>query len=143
MTRTEFLAVLDRLAAGWAAGNARAVAAEFADSVTYADPIRYRFGRRSELVPFFEPPPGGHSVVWHRRLFDEATQTGVAEYTYDGHRRYHGAALVEIDGDGRIADWREWQHVSELDWDRFVAGPADGPDASLSRGRRSRPRRSG
>lgn len=111
MTRSEFLALLDRLAAGWVAGDAAAVAAEFADEVRYGDPTRYRFRRRSELVPFFDPPPGGHSVVWHRWLFDEAAQAGVAEYTYVGHRRYHGAALVEIDGHDKIADWREWQHL--------------------------------
>lgn len=128
MTRTEFLALLERLAAGWAAGDAEAVAAEFADDVRYGDPTRYRFERRSELLPFFEPPPAGQSVVWHRRLFDEAAQAGVAEYTYEGHRRYHGAALVEIDEDDRIANWREWQHISDLDWDRFVAGPDPGSD---------------
>jgi hypothetical protein len=127
VTRSEFVALLDRLAAGWAAGDAEAVAAEFADEVRYGDPTRYRFGRRSELVPFFAPPPAGHSVAWHRRLFDEAAQAGVAEYTYEGHHRYHGAALVEIDADGKIADWREWQHTSELDWDRFVEGPEPVP----------------
>jgi hypothetical protein len=31
VTRTDFLALLDRLADGWAAGDAEAVAAEFAD----------------------------------------------------------------------------------------------------------------
>ncbi len=129
MTRAEFLAVLDRLAAGWAAGDAEAVAAEFAAAVRYADPMLYRFGRRADLVPFFEPPPSGHSVVWHRVLFDEAAQSGAVEYTYDGHRRYHGAAVVEVDGDGRIAAWFEWQHRSELDWDRFVGGPDRAPGA--------------
>jgi hypothetical protein len=128
VTRSEFVVLLDRLAAGWAAGDAESVAAEFADEVRYGDPTRYRFGRRSELVPFFEPPPGGHSVVWHRWLFDEAAQAGAVEYTYDGHHRYHGAALVAVDADGRIADWFEWQHLSELDWDRFVAGPVAASD---------------
>ena len=123
MTRAEFVALLDRLAVGWAAGDAEAVVAEFAEDVRYGDPTRYRFEASSDLVPFFEPPPAGHSVIWHRWLFDEAAQSGAAEYTYEGHRRYHGAALVEIDGDGKIVDWREWQHVSELDWDHFVAGP--------------------
>jgi hypothetical protein len=43
--------MLDRLAAGWAAGDAEAVAAEFAAEVRYAEPMLYRFGRRSDLVP--------------------------------------------------------------------------------------------
>jgi hypothetical protein len=128
LTRTEFGALLERLAVGWAGGDAEAVAAEFAGNVRYGDPTRYRFHGRSKLIPFFEPPPAGQSVVWHRWLFDEPAQSGVAEYTYEGHRRYHGAVLVEIDEAGRIADWREWQHVSELDWDRFVAGPASEPE---------------
>ncbi|MEO8228322.1 MAG: hypothetical protein ABI628_01025 [Chloroflexota bacterium] len=123
MTRTEFLALLDRLGDGWTRGDAEAVAAEFADEVRYGDPTRYRFGSRSELIPFFKPPPAGQSVAWHRRLFDESAQSGAAEYTYEGHRRYHGAVIVEIGADDKIADWREWQHVSELDWDRFANGP--------------------
>ena len=133
MTRAEFAALLDRLAVGWAAGGSGAVAAEFVENVRYADPTRYRFESRSGLIPFFEPPPGGHSVVWHRWLFDEVAQSGVAEYTYEGHRRYHGAVVVEVEADGKIAGWREWQHVSELDWDRFVAGPgADPADPGVS-----------
>ena len=123
MTRGEFEALLDRLAAGWAAGDSEAVAREFADDVVYGNPIRYRFESSAALVPFFEPPPGGHSVTWHRRRWDEAAQAGAVEYTYDGHRRYHGVALVDVGADGRIARWREFQHVSELDWDGFVAGP--------------------
>jgi hypothetical protein len=127
VTRAEFAALLDRLGVGWAAGDPEAVAAEFAENVRYGDPTRYRFESRSGLVPFFEPPPGGQSVVWHRWLFDEAAQSGVAEYTYEGHSRYHGAVLVVIGDDGRIAHWREWQHISGLDWDEFIAGPNSNP----------------
>jgi hypothetical protein len=130
MTRAEFLALLDRLADGWSSGDAEAVAAEFAATVTYGDPTRYRFESRADLVPFFEPPADGQSVVWHRPIFDEVAQIGAAEYTYEGHFRYHGAVLVVIGDDGRIADWREWQHVSELDWDEFVAGPGSNPDSA-------------
>ncbi|MCP6756532.1 nuclear transport factor 2 family protein, partial [Klebsiella pneumoniae] len=85
--------VLERLGAGWAAGDAAAVAGAFAAEVVYSDPTRYRFTRREDLLPFFEPPSGGHRVVWHRAIFDEATQTGAAEYTHEGHHRYHGAVL--------------------------------------------------
>jgi SnoaL-like domain len=124
MTRAEFISLLTRLGNAWSAGDAEAAAGCFADAVDYADPIRYRFRARAELVPFFEPPPGGHSTVWHRILFDEAAQAGAVEYTYTGHHRYHGAAILQVDPGGLIAAWREWQHVDDArDWDAFLADP--------------------
>lgn len=124
MTRTDLRAVLDRAAAGWAAGDARAVADCFAPDVEYLDPFRYRFTRREDLLHFFEPPPGGHQVTWHTVIWDDDAQTGVVEYTYEGHHRYHGAAVIRLDAAGRIALWREWQHLDdELDWDARVGGP--------------------
>jgi hypothetical protein len=123
MTRSEFDQLIMRLGSSWAAGDAVAAAACFAEGVDYADPTRYRFGSRAELELFFEPPPGGHRTDWHRMLFDEPAQTGVVEYTYVGHHRYHGAAIVEVDADGRIARWREWQHLDDRrDWEAFLAG---------------------
>ena len=84
--------------------------------------------RRDELLPFFEPPSGGHHVTWHTVLWDDSVQAGVVEYTYEGHHRYHGAALVRLGADGRITHWREWQHLDdERDWDARLAGPADDP----------------
>jgi hypothetical protein len=58
VTRDRFLAVLERARAGWAAGDAAAVADCFAEDVDYLDPYRYRFPRRVDLLPFFEPPRG-------------------------------------------------------------------------------------
>lgn len=116
--------MLARAAAGWAAGDAPAVADCFASEVEYLDPIRYRFERRADLLPFFEPPPGGHAVTWHDIFWDEERATGVVEYTYEGHHRYHGVAMVRLDGDGRIAVWREWQHLEDgRDWPSMLAGP--------------------
>ncbi len=43
----------------------------------------------------------------------------MAEYTYEGHHRYHGSVIARVSGD-TVVHWREWQHVSELDWDAFV-----------------------
>lgn len=124
MTRDDLRAILDRAAAGWAAGDATAVADCFAADVEYLDPFLYRFTRRDDLLPFFEPPPGGHHVTWHDVLWDDDAQTGVVEYTYEGHHRYHGAAVVRLDADGRIALWREWQHLDDaLDWDARLGGP--------------------
>lgn len=127
MTRALFLAVLDRAAAGWRAGDAAAVGDCFAEEVEYLDPYAYRFTRRADLLPFFEPPAGGHHVTWHSILWDDEAQTGVVEYTYEGDHRYHGAAIVRLDADGRIALWREWQHRDdELDWDSRLRGRREG-----------------
>jgi hypothetical protein len=123
MTRSDFEQLIARLGAAWAAGDAVEAAACFAETVDYADPTRYRFGSRAELELFFEPPPGGHETTWHRILFDEDANTGVVEYTYLGHHTYHGAAIVEVDEDGLIAAWREWQHLDDgRDWEAFLAG---------------------
>ena len=113
VTRDDLLAVLDRAASGWASGDAAAVADYFAADVEYIDPFLYRFERRDDLVSFFEAPPGGHHVTWHTVIWDEQVQTGSVEYTYEGHHRYHGHALVRLDDDGRIALWREWQHLDD------------------------------
>ena len=127
--RDGFRRLLQTMADGWNEGDAEKVAACFAERVSYADPIRYSFRTRAELLPFFEPPEGGQRTEWHRVVFDEVAQTGAAEYTYRGHRRYHGAVIVVV-GDGRVTHWREWQHVSELDWEAFVAGSQDSSDAA-------------
>lgn len=116
--------VLERAAAGWRDGDAAAVADCFAEVLDYIDPVRYRFERRADLLPFFEPPPGGHHVTWHTVVWDAASRSGAVEYTYEGLHRYHGAAMVHLDADGRIDLWREWQHVDdERDWDAMLLGP--------------------
>ena len=123
MDRFGFERLVGELGAAWTEGDAKAAAACFSADVDYSDPRRYRFTSRDQLLPFFAPGPGGHAVTWHRLLFDEAAQTGVIEYTYVGHHRYHGAAIVEVDEDGRVSRWREWQHrADEYDWADFVAG---------------------
>ena len=128
MDRAGFTSLIDRLGAGWTSGDARAAAGCFAEDVDYSDPRLYRFVSRVQLEPFFEPGPEGHSVTWHRILFDEAAQTGVVEYTYTGHHRYHGAAIVEVGVEGLIVRWREWQHRDdEHDWEAYLAGSPPEP----------------
>lgn len=69
-------------------------------------------------------------MTWHLTVWDDDQGTGVVEYTYEGHHRYHGAAIVRPSQDGRIALWREWQHLDDaLDWDARLAGPP--PDGAL------------
>ncbi len=123
MNRAEFVALLGRMAEGWRSGDAALVAGCFAEELWYGDPTRYVFTSREALQPFFEPPPAGHWTVWHRIIFDEDQQTGAAEYTYQGHNRYHGAVVVTVAG-GLVTHWREWQHISEASWESFVNPPA-------------------
>lgn len=124
MTRHDFAELMARLGDAWNEGSAEGAAACFAETVDYADPTRYRFASRAALLPFFEPPPGGHEVTWHRIVFDETSQEGALEYTYRGDHRYHGAAFVEVDDGGLITRWREYQHLDdEHDFEAFLAGP--------------------
>ena len=122
MTRDEFIALLETMERGWNGNDPDLVAGCFAEDVDYADPLRYQINGRAELRAFFELPEGGlQRVRWHTIIFDEAAQSGAAEYTYDEAHRYHGLVLVRVAG-GVVTHWREYQHVSEADHAGFVAG---------------------
>jgi ketosteroid isomerase-like protein len=121
MTKQEFRQLLDRLASGWARRDYAAVAQEFSEDVRYGDPTRYSFNNRRDLQAFFENDEGYEQrTVWHTVIFDEAQQIGAAEYTYEGTHRYHGMVLIRVE-DGRITNWREYQHINDKPWEEFVA----------------------
>jgi uncharacterized protein (TIGR02246 family) len=123
VTTTEFKDLLEAIAAAWARGDARAAADSFAEDAVYSEPPgRQLYRGRAELFDFFggnetSPPP--MQMTWHNVVFDEELQIGAGEYTFQGRNRYHGAVLVRV-ADGRIANWREYQRRSDLDWDEFV-----------------------
>ena len=122
MTRQEFEAMLQALARGWTERDYETVASWFAEDVRYADPTRYRFASRAELLEFFQDDEGyEQSTVWHNVVFDEERQVGAAEYTYQGTHRYHGTVWVHVRGD-RIARWREYQHISDQEWEEYWEG---------------------
>jgi ketosteroid isomerase-like protein len=124
VTAAEFERMLDALADAWARRDYPAAAAWFAADVRYADPLRYAFDSQAALLAFFETDDGlPQRTVWHMRLFDEPTQRGAAEYTYEGTHRYHGVALIRV-ADGRITHWREYQHVDSRTREEFVASTA-------------------
>jgi hypothetical protein len=124
MTRVEFVAMLDDLAAAWARRDYVAAANWFATDVRYADPLRYEFTTRAALLAFYETDEGyPQRTVWHTRLFDETQQRGLAEYTYDGTHRYHGAAIIRVVG-ALVSHWREYQHIDPRPWEDFSAGTA-------------------
>lgn len=124
MTKSEFKAMLDSLAEAWGRRDYVAAAGAFAEGVRYADPLRYSFDSRERLRAFFEADEGRpQRTVWRTIVFDEEQQVGAAEYTYEGTRRYHGTALIKVEG-GKVTHWREYQHVDARDWKEFTSGTA-------------------
>lgn len=122
MTHAAFATALEALARAWTAKEYETAAGFFTEDIRYADPLRYRFGSRADLLAFFQDDGGlPQSTVWHNIVFDEAQQVGAAEYTYEGNHRYHGLVLIKVNGD-RFSHWREYQHISPLDWEDFCAG---------------------
>lgn len=121
MTKKEFSVLLHQLADAWTMRDYSKAVSCFASDIRYADPLRYRFQGREELLRFFSNDDDcSQEITWHTLLFDEEMQVGMAEYTYCGTHRYHGVALIKI-RDGLISHWREYQHTSDLDWTAFTA----------------------
>lgn len=124
MTKSEIQDVLQSLAGAWSRRDYATAADFFAADVRYGDPTRYSFNGRVEIRAFFEDDEGyDQSTVWHTIIFDEEQQMGAVEYTYEGTHRYHGTVLVKIE-DGKIARWREYQHIDPREWEDFVATTA-------------------
>jgi len=127
MSAREFREFLDSLARAWRERRYDDAAGFFASDVHYVDPCRYDLRGRGEVLAFFRDDGGfPQTTIWRRIVFDEATQFGAAEYSYRGARLYHGVALVGL-RENLIAEWREYQHVTESDWERFFrVSPAGG-----------------
>jgi hypothetical protein len=123
LNREGFASLLVTLADAWNMGDSRTALDLFTDDAHYVEPPdEQRYEGREQLLEFFgadEPPP--MSLMWHHIVFDPEQQIGAAEYTYRGTRTYHGITLVRLESD-RIADWREYQYPSDLDWEAFSAG---------------------
>ena len=119
MKTNQFAAMLAAMAENWTRRAYEKVAENFGDDVFYSDSLHYRLTNRRDLLAFFRDD-GGHSqsCVFHRAVFDEAEQTGAAEYTYEGTHRYHGTVWIKIEND-LIVEWREYQQTSPLDWEDY------------------------
>jgi ketosteroid isomerase-like protein len=115
---------METIAAGWNEGNARKAADCFAEDALYLEPPdRQFFSGRPALYEFFgggkkpEPPM---KMTWHHLAFDEESRVGFGEYSFQMNRRYHGVVVVRL-RDGKIANWREYQYESPLEWKEFVS----------------------
>jgi len=126
MTRTttrEFRELMNTIAEGWNSGNARVAADCYTDDAVYTEPPdKQLYIGRQALYEFFgggeRPEPPMH-MIWHHLAFDEESQAGFGEYTFQMNNRYHGIVIVKT-RDGKISHWREYQYRSDLVWQDFV-----------------------
>jgi SnoaL-like domain len=118
-----FVSVMTTVADAWNHGDARRAAECFAVDARYSSPpdARIRQGR-AMLFEFFGGVHGRARpmhMMWHHLAFDERAQVGFGEYTFEYAIRTHGIVIVRI-VNGEIANWREYEHESPLDWDAMV-----------------------
>ena len=122
-TPAEFRKHMMQLADAWNKGDARAAAELFAEDALYSSPPNSRIHEgRKELFEWFggaHGRPKPMQMMWHHLVFDEEQQIGAGEYTFTYGARTHGMALIRM-RDGKIANWREYEIDSPLNWDVLV-----------------------
>ncbi|MBO0695092.1 MAG: nuclear transport factor 2 family protein [Verrucomicrobia bacterium] len=114
---------MQTVADGWNEGNAQKAADCYTEDALYTEPPdKQVYSGRKALYDFFggdskpEPPM---KMTWHHLAFDEASQIGFGEYTFQMNNRYDGIVIVKVRG-GKISNWREYQSRSDLEWKEFV-----------------------
>lgn len=123
ITTGEFRELMNTIARAWNEGNARQAADCYAEDAVYMGPPdkQVHIGR-SALYEFFggdDKPEPPMNMIWHHLAFDEDSQVGFGEHTFQMNHRYHGIVVVQIRA-GQISHWREYQYRSDLAWKDFV-----------------------
>lgn len=119
----QFRALMETLAQGWNKGDAKKAAECFtADAVYVEPPDKQVYRGREQLYRFFGGDAGRKQAMrmtWHHLVFDEDTQIGAGEFTFEYGGQVHGMVIVRI-RDGKISNWREYWYESPLDWKQFT-----------------------
>lgn len=123
LSTSDFEKLLRRVAEGWNNGNAQDAADCFtADAVYSQPPEKELYKGREALFKFFGGTDGRKSAMkmtWHHIMFNERTQVGAGEFTFEYGGRVHGVTVIKI-REGLISNWREYWYESPLDWERFM-----------------------
>jgi hypothetical protein len=123
ITAAQFKNLMGTVAAGWNEGNAKKAADCYTEDALYTEPPdRQVYAGQKALYQFFggdKKPDPPMKMTWHHLAFDEESQIGFGEYTFQMNNRYHGIVVVKIRG-GKISNWREYQYKSDLEWGEFV-----------------------
>ncbi|MDX1378795.1 MAG: nuclear transport factor 2 family protein [Anaerolineales bacterium] len=123
MKRTEFMSIMRGVAASWEDGDATVAAGFFDANAVYEEPPKQQFYRGQEsILAFFRSVLNGNppiSMKWHNLAFDPKTNVGFGEYTFSRLNQFHGIVVLQFKGD-KIYRWREYQYLSDLDWEDFA-----------------------
>jgi hypothetical protein len=107
-----FSRLMTDLAAAWNAGDAGRAAAAFAEEAVYLEPASRKFHQgRAVLRDLFERTSrkAPMRIAWEHLFFDEPSQTGAAEFSFEwSGRAFKGVAIVRLEN-GLVSRWREYQ----------------------------------
>ena len=123
ITRSEYIRLMQTVAAGLNENNGRKAADCFALDAIYSEPPNKQIYRgRDRIFEFFggwKGRPKVMQMVWHHLTFDEQTQIGSGEFSITNGSSTHGMVSVRI-REGLIGNWREYFYQSALDWNGFI-----------------------
>lgn len=123
MTKEDFKSLMQTIADAWNNGDARKAADCFTEDAIYSEPPdKQLYKGRDALFEYFggnQGRPGNMKMTWHNLLFDEDKQVGAGEYTFEMDNKNHGVTVIKIEN-GKIKNWREYQEISNLDFNFFV-----------------------
>jgi hypothetical protein len=117
LTTNQFRELMNRTAKGWSTQNVEMSLSSFAEDAIYMEPPSSQLYKgHVELRRFFKALNNQHSMIFHNLWFDEQSQSGAAEFTfnYGSDTASVGVVVVELT-EGKISFWREY----------FTEGPAD------------------
>ena len=124
LTTNQFEQLMQTISDGWNEGNARKAANCFSEDAIYVEPPDAQlYHGREELYEFFGGDNGTDipmKMTWHHLAFNEETQIGFGEYTFEMHGRYHGIVVVRVES-ALIKQWREYQYRTEINWEAFTS----------------------
>ena len=123
MKTAEFTKLLQTVAHAWNNGNALTASECFSNDAVYIEPPdKQLFIGKDQLYKYFggDNDQSNHmKMIWHNSMFNEETQTGAGEYTFEMDNQNHGVAVIEIKNE-KIAVWREYQWSGSMSYDKFL-----------------------
>lgn len=124
MNSKQFKKLMQTVSEEWNEGNTKKASECFADDAIYIEPPDKQFFQgRDQLFVYFGGDSGRKNQMkmkWHNLVFDEHTQVGMGEYTFEMSNMNHGVAVVKIKN-GKIKTWREYLWTGKLNYKDFIS----------------------